>query len=127
MRTRFLATLTLSKVFLDPVWYFYIFWFPQYLKSVRGFDLAEIGMTAWIPFVTADLGNLVGGWLTGRLIQRGVPTSTARKAVFGMFALLDDISHSGRACHEFVGFNCLDIGRDLWLHRLQQQRDCLSS
>ncbi len=88
MQTRFLATLTLSKVFLDPVWYFYIFWFPQYLKSVRGFDLAEIGMTAWIPFVTADLGNLVGGWLTGRLIQRGVRVSTARKAVFGLFALL---------------------------------------
>jgi ACS family hexuronate transporter-like MFS transporter len=88
MRTRFLAVLTLSKVFLDPVWYFYIFWFPQYLKSVRGFDFAEIGMTAWIPFVTADLGNLVGGWLTGRLIQRGIPTSHARKAVFGICALL---------------------------------------
>lgn len=87
-RTRFLAVLTLSKVFLDPVWYFYIFWFPQYLKSVRGFDLAEIGMTAWIPFVTADIGNLVGGWLTGWLIRRGVPTSTARKSVFGLFALL---------------------------------------
>lgn len=88
MRTRFLAMLTLSKVFLDPVWYFYIFWFPQYLKSVRGFDLAEIGMTAWIPFVTADLGNLVGGWLTGRLIDRGVVPSTARKGVFALFALL---------------------------------------
>lgn len=88
LRTRFLAVLTLSKVFLDPVWYFYIFWFPQYLKSVRGFDLAEIGMTAWIPFVTADLGNIVGGWLTGQLIQRGMPTSQARKAVFGMCALL---------------------------------------
>ncbi|MDZ4657001.1 MAG: MFS transporter [Bythopirellula sp.] len=88
MRTRFLGTLTLAKVFLDPVWYFYIFWFPQYLKSVRGFDLAEIGMTAWIPFVTADLGNIVGGWLTGRLIRRGMPTSLARKTVFGLFALL---------------------------------------
>jgi MFS transporter, ACS family, hexuronate transporter len=88
MRTRFLATLTLSKVFLDPVWYFYIFWFPQYLKSVRGFDLAEIGMTAWIPFVTADLGNIVGGWVTGRLIRQGMPTSKARKSVFGLFALL---------------------------------------
>jgi ACS family hexuronate transporter-like MFS transporter len=88
LRTRFLAVLTLSKVFLDPVWYFYIFWFPQYLKSVRGFDLVEIGMTAWIPFVTADLGNIVGGWLTGRLIRRGVPTSQARKAVFGLCALL---------------------------------------
>ena len=88
LRTRFLGVLTLSKVFLDPVWYFYIFWFPQYLKSVHGFDLARIGMTAWIPFVTADLGNLVGGWLTGRLIRNGVPSSQARKSVVAIFALL---------------------------------------
>ena len=88
LRTRFLSMLTLSKVFLDPVWYFYIFWFPQYLRSVHGFDLAKIGMTAWIPFVTADLGNLVGGWLTGRLIRAGMNSSTARKRVFGIFALL---------------------------------------
>jgi MFS transporter, ACS family, hexuronate transporter len=88
LKTRFLSVLTLSKVFLDPVWYFYIFWFPQYLKSVHNFDLAQIGMTAWIPFVTADLGNIVGGWLTGRLIRNGWPSSTARKSVFGIFALL---------------------------------------
>lgn len=88
LRTRFLSVLTLSKAFLDPVWYFYIFWFPQYLKSVHGFDLAKIGMTAWIPFVTADLGNLVGGWLTGRLIRRGWPSSTARKTVVAIFAIL---------------------------------------
>lgn len=87
LRTRFVGVLTLSKVFVDPVWYFYIFWFPQYLKSVHGFDMAKIGMTAWIPFVTADLGNLVGGWLTGHLIRRGVPTSNARKAVVALFAL----------------------------------------
>ena len=87
LRTRFVSVLMLSKIFVDPVWYFYIFWFPQYLKSVHGFDLAKIGMTAWIPFVTADLGNLVGGWLTGYLIRRGVPTSSARKAVLTLFAL----------------------------------------
>jgi ACS family hexuronate transporter-like MFS transporter len=80
--------LTIAKVFLDPVWYFYIFWFPQYLKSVHDFDLAQIGMTAWIPFVTADLGNIVGGWLTGRLIRRGWPSSFARKSMFGLFALM---------------------------------------
>jgi len=87
-RTRFLSVLTLAKVFLDPVWYFYIFWFPEYLKTVHGFDLTQIGMTAWIPFVTADLGNIVGGWLTGRLIQKGWPNSFARKSVFGLFALM---------------------------------------
>jgi MFS transporter, ACS family, hexuronate transporter len=88
LRTRFVSVLTLSKVFVDPAWYFYIFWFPQYLKSVHGFDLAKIGMTAWIPFVTADLGNLFGGWFTGHLIRRGVPTSKARKIAVTVFAVL---------------------------------------
>jgi len=87
LRTRFVSVLTLSKIFLDPVWYFYIFWFPQYLKSVHGFDLAKIGMTAWIPFVTADLGNLAGGWLAGYLIRCGVPSSKARKSVVALFAI----------------------------------------
>jgi MFS transporter, ACS family, hexuronate transporter len=87
LRTRFLRVLTLSKFFVDPVWYFYIFWFPQYLKSVHGFDMAKIGMTAWIPFVTADLGNFAGGWLTGYLIRRGIPSSNARKSVVALFAL----------------------------------------
>jgi ACS family hexuronate transporter-like MFS transporter len=88
LRTRFLSVLTLAKVFLDPVWYFYIFWFPKYLHDVHNFEIAKIGMTAWIPFVTADLGNIVGGWLTGHLIRRGWQSSVARKAVFGIFALL---------------------------------------
>lgn len=88
MNTRFVSVLTLSKVFLDPVWYFYIFWFPQYLKSVHGFDLAKIGMTAWIPFVSADIGNFVGGWLPGYLMRRGMPSSHARKTSVAVFALL---------------------------------------
>lgn len=86
--TRFVSVLTLSKVFVDPAWYFYIFWVPQYLKSVHGFDLAKIGMTAWIPFVTADIGNLVGGWFTGHLIRHGMPIGRARKTSLTIFALL---------------------------------------
>ncbi|MDQ6676200.1 MAG: MFS transporter, partial [Acidobacteriota bacterium] len=37
-RTPWMMRFTLSKVFSDPAWYFYIFWFPQYLSSARGFD-----------------------------------------------------------------------------------------
>lgn len=87
LRTRFVGVFMLSKVFLDPVWYFYIFWFPQYLSSVHHFDLAKIGMTAWIPFLTADVGNLVGGWFTGRLIRRGMDSSRARKIAVSLFAV----------------------------------------
>jgi MFS transporter, ACS family, hexuronate transporter len=88
LRTRFLASLTLSKIFLDPVWYFYIFWLPKYLASVHGMDTARIGKTFWIPFVTADLGNLIGGWVTGLLIARGLSVTVARKTMVALSALL---------------------------------------
>ncbi len=88
LRTRFVGVLTISKIFIDPVWYFYIFWIPQYLKSVHGFDLTKIGMTAWIPFLTADLGNLVAGWLTGVFLRRGLSPTRARKTSIAIFTFL---------------------------------------
>jgi ACS family hexuronate transporter-like MFS transporter len=88
MRTRFVSVFTLVKVFVDPVWYFYIFWFPQYLSAVYHFDLAAIGMTAWIPFVTADIGNLVGGWFSGYLLGRGFSTTVARKTAVAISCVL---------------------------------------
>ena len=71
LRTRFVWAFTFSKIFMDPVWYFYIFWFPEYLKHARGFDLATIGKYAWIPFMVAGFGNMLGGWLSGALLKRG--------------------------------------------------------
>jgi ACS family hexuronate transporter-like MFS transporter len=88
LRTRWVCTFTVSKIFSDPAWYFYIFWFPQYLKSVRGFDIASIGKFAWIPFLTADAGNLIGGACSAALLNRGVPVAWARKISVMFFATL---------------------------------------
>jgi MFS transporter, ACS family, hexuronate transporter len=88
LRTRFTGFLTLSKVFMDPIWYFYVFWFPKYLSTAHNFSLKQIAATAWIPFVTADIGNIVGGALTQILIQRGVPVPVARKLSVSIFAIL---------------------------------------
>jgi len=84
-RQRFVWSLTLAKVFFDPVWYFYIFWFPQYLSSARGFDLARIGLYGWIPFLTADAGNLAGGAFSALLLRAGTPLDTTRKLSFAVF------------------------------------------
>lgn len=86
--TRFVIAFTISKVFMDPVWYFFVFWFPKYLSEVHHFSLKEIGWKGWIPYFTAALGNLVGGLLTAHLIRRGVPVPTARKRSTAVFALL---------------------------------------
>lgn len=73
--------LFLARVLADPVWWFYLFWLPMYLSQDRGFSIVAIGLTTWVPFLTADLGALAGGWLSGRLIRRGIAPIRARKWV----------------------------------------------
>ena len=88
LRSRWVCQFTASKIFSDPVWYFYVFWFPQYLKSARGFDIAAIGKFAWIPFFTAGAGNLLGGACAAALINRGISVTWARKISVLLFSAL---------------------------------------
>lgn len=88
LRTPFVRWFTIAKIFLDPAWYFYIFWFPEYLRRARGFDFAEIGAYAWIPFAVAGVGNLLGGWVSARLLRMGWRLAVARNTAVLIFALL---------------------------------------
>lgn len=78
MATRLLAT---------PVWWFYVFWLPDYLSKGRGFTLKEIGLFGWIPYLTVDLGKLLGGASSDRLLARGDSTTFARKSVMTIGAM----------------------------------------
>ena len=88
LRSRFVLAFTFSKIFLDPVWYFYIFWFPEYLKRARQFDMAAIGAYSWIPFAVAGRGNFAGGFVAGILLRRGLSVTVVRKASVTLFAAL---------------------------------------
>jgi MFS transporter, ACS family, hexuronate transporter len=70
--------IVLGRSLTDPIWWFYIFWLPQYLSDARGFSLKRIALFAWIPFVAADIGNFTGGWISGYCIRRGIPVIRAR-------------------------------------------------
>jgi len=73
--------IVLGRSLTDPIWWFYVFWLPQYLSDARGFSLKQIGAFAWIPFLAADIGNFTGGFASGYLIRRGVKVVPARKWV----------------------------------------------
>lgn len=87
LRMRECYTLILARFFTDPVIYFVIFWLPEYLRKERGFDLAMVGKYAWVPFIFGDIGYMLGGWLSGRLMQKGWPLGRARKFVMLLGAL----------------------------------------
>jgi ACS family hexuronate transporter-like MFS transporter len=71
-------SLMLARFFCDPVWWFYVFWLPDYLAKARGLSLASIGAVGWAPFLAAGIGSLFGGWASGRLVRAGVPAPRAR-------------------------------------------------
>ena len=79
----------LARVISDSAWFFYLFWLPDYLSAVRGFNLRQIGAFAWIPYVAALFGGLVPGPLTSLLLRAGCSFNTARKgAIYGSASLM---------------------------------------
>lgn len=51
----------ISRFFLDPIWWLFVSWLPLYLADTFGFDIKQIGIFAWVPYVGAMIGSLDGG------------------------------------------------------------------
>ncbi|MFP5307602.1 MAG: MFS transporter [Gammaproteobacteria bacterium] len=68
----------LARFFLDPVWWLFVSWLPIYLAQSFGFDIRQIGLFAWVPYVGAMLGSLSGGVLAGALMRSGRSVGGAR-------------------------------------------------
>jgi ACS family hexuronate transporter-like MFS transporter len=84
--------LLIARLITDPVWYFYLFWYPKFLTEARHLTLARIGRTAWVVYLAADVGAIAGGWASGWLMRRGLGTLTARRAVMTAAACLFPLS-----------------------------------
>ena len=70
-----------SRFFLDPVWWLFVSWLPLYLADQFDFDIAQIGLFAWVPYVGAAIGSIFGGWLAGKLLKDGWTVNRTRKFV----------------------------------------------
>lgn len=68
-----------SRFFLDPIWWLFVNWLPIYLADRFHFDVQQIGMFAWVPYVGAAVGSLGGGWYSGHKIRQGWSVDRARK------------------------------------------------
>lgn len=79
------------RFFADPLWFFYVFWIPEFLTRERGLNLAGIGAVAWIPFLVADLSNFTGGYITLRMQRAGWSANRTRKTMMAIAALASPI------------------------------------
>ncbi|RJF90953.1 MFS transporter [Sphingomonas cavernae] len=69
----------LGKFFIDPIWWFFLFWLPGYLGTRYGLDLMTFGPPLIAIYLLSDVGSIAGGWMSSRLIKAGRTVNAARK------------------------------------------------
>jgi MFS transporter, ACS family, hexuronate transporter len=80
--------LAAARLIADPVWYFYLFWFPKYLSDARGMSLLAIAQLSWLVYLASDIGSIGGGWFSGWLIRRGRTPIRSRMTAMTIAAAL---------------------------------------
>lgn len=78
----------LGRFFIDPIWWFFLFWLPGYLGTRYGLDLLSFGPPLVIVYLLSDVGSVAGGWMSSRLIAAGRSVQFARKLTMLLCALL---------------------------------------
>jgi ACS family hexuronate transporter-like MFS transporter len=68
-----------GKFLTDPIWWFYLFWVPDFLERQHGVHLAQLGLPIVVIYLISDVGSVAGGWFSSFLILRGVSVNAGRK------------------------------------------------
>ena len=103
--------IALPRFLADPTWGTLSFWVPLYLTTVRHFDLKQIAMFAWLPFLAADLGCLFGPMVVLALQKRGVTLINARRGAFTLGAcLMTGIAFVGMVESPYAAVALLSLG-----------------
>ena len=71
--------IVVGRFFLEPIWWLFVGWMPIYLFDVYGFNVKEVGMFAWVPYVGAAIGSISGGYVSGKIIAKTNSIDKGRK------------------------------------------------
>ncbi|WP_213880913.1 MFS transporter [Pseudomonas sp. dw_358] len=62
--TRNFYAIASARILSEPAWQTFNAWIPLYLMTERHMNIKEIAMFAWLPFLAADIGCVLGGYLS---------------------------------------------------------------
>jgi MFS transporter, ACS family, aldohexuronate transporter len=123
LRYRQVWAIAVARFLVDPIWWLYLFWLPLYLIEARGFNLSQVALFAWVPYVAADAGSLIGGWASGFLISRGWTVGRARKTIIAVAALLMPagiLAARAQTPIEALAWICVVLfGFQVWINNVQ--------
>jgi len=87
LRERGVWAFGIAKLITDPIWWFYLYWAPKYFGSRYGVELSGLAMPLVCIYVMADVGSILGGWGSGRLVKMGWSPLRARRGMMVVCAL----------------------------------------
>jgi len=77
----------LAKLITDPLWWFYMTWFPDYLNTHHHLNIAKVGPPLFVIYGMATVGSLGGGWLSSRMLKSGYSVNASRKTAMLVCAI----------------------------------------
>ncbi len=87
LRHRAVWAYVVGTFLTSPVWWFYLFWVPDFLHRSHGLNISQMGLPLVTIYLMTDVGSIAGGWLSSALIRRGMSPLAARKVAFLVCAL----------------------------------------
>ena len=87
LRYRQTWAFVVGTVASSPIWWFYIFWVPDFLNKHYNLSMTQSSLPLMVIFLAAGLGGIGGGWLSSRLLKLGWSINAARKAALLVCAL----------------------------------------
>ncbi|MEP6951928.1 MAG: MFS transporter [Ginsengibacter sp.] len=77
----------LGKFLTDPVWWFYLFWLPAFLKAQYNITGTDSALPIALVYTMSTIGSILGGWLPLYFIRRGWAVYRSRKTSMFIYAL----------------------------------------
>lgn len=101
----------LGKFLTDPVWWFFLFWLPQYFNSRFKLDLSHLGPPLVAVYIFSTVGSVFGGWLPKGYMKLGMALRPARLAAMLTCAcLVVPVAVAGGLHAEWLAVALLSLG-----------------
>ncbi len=77
-----------TRFISDWVWWFFLFWIPDFLSKTHGVDIKEVVLPLIVIYAVSSIGGIGGGWLSSKFIRMGRSIDFSRKTVILICAVL---------------------------------------
>ncbi len=100
-----------AKFMTDPVWWLYLTWLPDFLIKAHNVDIRGAMLPLVTIYLVADVGSVLGGYVSSKLIQRGYTVNRARKLTMLFFAVsVTPIMFAAQVSNLWVAVALISIG-----------------